>query len=228
MGRKSVNGEDGYLKHLILIICLLVLTNCTFLVTTFEIGGAAATAEGASTAVEVAQALDIAGTAGDAVSVRETGKTLSDHVVSGLTGKDCRLLRKIRGRGDYCEIPLPNLNTRNKIKVFQIVEGIRPVNGKMGPLTRQAYWNYEHEVKAWDSKIYDKLPKTAPEIIRLQQDNGLEAIGEIGPRTTRLLIKLHKEIKDGIDKEAKRSVRNADRGRSQGHDLWGHQRTIKE
>jgi len=204
------------------------LTNCTFLVTTFEIGGAAATAEGASTAVEVAQVLDIAGTAGDAVSVKETGKTLSDHVVSGLTGKDCRLLRKIRGKGDYCEIPLPNLNTRNKIKVFQIVEGIRPVNGKMGPLTRQAYWNYAHEVKSWNSTIYDKLPKTAPEIIRLQQDNGLEAIGEIGPRTTRLLIKLHKEIKDGIDKEAERSVRNADRGRSQGHDLWGHQRTIEE
>jgi hypothetical protein len=198
------------------------------LVTTFEIGGAAATAEGASTAVEVAQALDIAGTAGDAVSVKETGKTLSDHVVSRLTGKDCRLIRKIRGRGDYCEIPLPNLNTRNKIKVFQIVEGIRPVNGKMGPLTRQAYWNYEHEVKEWNPTIYKKMPKTAPEIIRLQQDNGLEAIGEIGPRTTRLLIKLHKEIKDGIDKETERSVRDADRGRSQGHDIWGHQRIIEE
>ena len=183
------------MKFSIVLISIL-LQGCTFLVTTFEIGGAAATAEGASTAVEVAQALDIAGTAGDAVSVKETGKTLSDHVVSGLTGKDCRLLRKIRGRGDYCEIPLPNLNTRNKIKVFQIVEGIRPVNGRMGPLTRQAYWNYEHEVKFWDSKIYDKLPKTAPEIIRLQQDNGLEAIGEIGPKTTRLLIKMYEEIKN--------------------------------
>jgi hypothetical protein len=184
------------LNHLILILNLLCLQGCTLLVTTFEIGGAAATAESASTAVEVAQALDIAGTAGDVVSVKETGKTLSDHVVSGLTGKDCRLIRKIRGRGDYCEIPLPNLNTRNKIKVFQIVEGIRPVNGRMGPLTRQAYWNYEHEVKSWDSKIYDKLPKTAPEIIRLQKDNGLEPIGEIGPRTTRLLIKLFKELKN--------------------------------
>lgn len=181
-------------KHVILLIVLLMTQSCTLLVTTFEIGGAAATAEGASTAVEVAQALDIAGTAGDAISVKETGKTLSDHVVSGLTGKDCRLLRKVRGRGDYCEIPLPNLNTRNKIKVFQIVEGIRPVNGKMGPLTRQAYWNYEHEVKTWNPKIYKKMPKTAPEIIRFQQDNGLEAIGEIGPRTTKLLIKLHQEL----------------------------------
>ena len=181
-------------KHVIILIILVVTQGCTLLVTTFEIGGAAATAEGASTAVEVAQALDLAGTAGDVVSVKETGKTLSDHVVSGLTGKDCRLLRKVRGRGDYCEIPLPNLNTRNKIKVFQIVEGIRPVNGHMGPLTRQAYWNYEHEVRAWDSKIYDKLPKTAPEIIRFQQDNGLEAIGEIGPRTTKLLIKLHQDL----------------------------------
>lgn len=179
---------------LVLIFTFLLTQGCTLIVTTFEIGGAAATAEGASTAVEVAQALDIAGTAGDVVSVKETGKTLSDHVVSGLTGKDCRMLRKIRGRGDYCEIPLPNLNTRNKIKVFQIVEGIRPVNGKMGPLTRQAYWNYEHEVKSWDSTVYDKLPKTAPEIIRFQQDNGLEAIGEIGPRTTKLLIELHKSL----------------------------------
>jgi len=107
---------------LVLIFTFLLTQGCTFLVTTFEIGGAAATAEGASTAVEVAQALDIAGTAGDAVSVKETGKTLSDHVVSGLTGKDCRLLRKIRGRGDYCEIPLPNLNTRNKIKVFKLLK----------------------------------------------------------------------------------------------------------
>jgi len=181
---------------LVLLLAVLLTQGCTLIVTTFEIGGAAATAESASTAVEVAQALDIAGTAGDVVSVKETGKTLSDHVVSGLTGKDCRLIRKVRGRGDYCEIPLPNLNTRNKIKVFQIVEGIRPVNGKMGPLTRQAYWNYEHEVKSWDSKIYDKLPKTAPEIIRLQKDNGLEPIGEIGPRTTRLLIKLFKELKN--------------------------------
>ena len=182
------------MKKTILILSLLCLQGCTLLVTTFEIGGAAATAEGASTAVEVAQALDVASTAGDVVSVKETGKTLSDHVVSGLTGKDCRMLRKIRGSGDYCEIPLPNLNTRNKIKVFQIVEGIRPVNGKMGPLTRQAYWNYEHEVKAWDSKIYDKLPKTAPEIIRLQMDNRLEPIGEIGPKTTKLLIKLHQDL----------------------------------
>ena len=181
---------------LVLLLAILLTQGCTFLVTTFEIGGAAATAEGANTAVEVAQALDIAGTAGDAVSVKETGKTLSDHVVSGLTGKDCRLLRKVRGRGDYCEIPLPNLNTRNKIKVFQIVEGIRPVNGNMGPLTRQAYWNYKHEVKAWDPTIYDKLPKTAPEIIRLQKDNGLEPIGEIGPKTTRLLIKLFKDLKN--------------------------------
>ena len=181
---------------LVLLLAVLLTQGCTLIVTTFEIGGAAATAESASTAVEVAQALDIAGTAGDVVSVKETGKTLSDHVVSGLTGKDCRLIRKVRGRGDYCERPLPNLNTRNKIKVFQIVEGIRPVNGKMGPLTRQAYWNYEHEVKSWDSKIYDKLPKTAPEIIRLQKDNGLEPIGEIGPRTTRLLIKLFKELKN--------------------------------
>lgn len=177
-----------------ILISLFFLQGCTLLVTTFNIGGAAATAEGASTAVEVAQALDIAGTAGDAISVKETGKTLSDHVVSGLTGKDCRLLRKVRGKGGYCEIPLPNLNTRNKIKVFQIVEGIRPVNGNMGPLTRQAYWNYEREVKKWNSKIYDKLPKTAPEIIRLQLDNGLEAIGEIGPRTTKLLIKLHNDL----------------------------------
>ena len=198
------------------------------MVTTFEIGGAAATAEGASTAVEVAQALDIAGTAGDAVSVKETGKTLSDHVVSGLTGKDCRLIRKIRGKGDYCEILLPNLNTHNKIKVFQIVEGIRPINGNMGPLTRQAFWNYEHEVKEWDPTIYDKLPKTAPEVIELQKEHGLEPIGEIGPKTTKILIKLYEEIKDGLIQETQRSVRDADRGRSQGHDLWSHQRVGQE
>lgn len=175
-------------------IMILGASGCTFLVTTFEIGGAAATAEGASTAVEVAQALDLAGTAGNAVSVKETGKTLSDHVVSGLTGKDCKLLRKIRGRGDYCDFYLPEVDSINNIKIFQIIEGIRPVNGKMGPLTRQAYWNYQHEVKTWDQKLYKKFPRTEEEIQEFQRDNGIEPIGIIGPKTTRALIKYRNSL----------------------------------
>ena len=182
------------MKTAILILSLFVLTNCTLLVTTFEIGGAAATAEGASTALEVAQALDAAGTAGDVVSVKETGKTLTDHVVSFLTEKDCSLWRKLKGDGAYCEVYLPLMDTVNRIRVFQVIEGIRPVNGKMGPKTRQAYWNYEHGVKEWDQTLYLKFPHTEEEVKQYQEENGLEPVGTIGPKTIKLLIKLHQEL----------------------------------
>jgi peptidoglycan hydrolase-like protein with peptidoglycan-binding domain len=176
---------------------MFFLQGCTFLVTTFEIGGAAATAGSTTTAVEVAQALDIAGTAGDAVSIKETGKTLTDHVVSFLTEKDCSLWRKLKGDGAYCEVYLPKMDTVNRIRIFQIIEGIRPVNGKMGPLTRQAYWNYEHGVREWDQKLYLKFPHTEEEVKAYQKENGITPQnGNIGPKTIKSLIKFYNDLKN--------------------------------
>ena len=142
----------------------------------------------------------MAGTAGDAVSVKETGKTLSDHIVSFLTEKDCKLLRKIRGRGAYCEVYLPKMDTVNRIRVFQIIEEIRPVNGKMGPLTRQAYWNYEHGVKIWDQKLYKKFPRTEEKVREYQRENGIVPHnGNIGPKTIKSLIKYYSTLKGERD-----------------------------
>lgn len=189
-------------RGLYLIGLILLLQGCALLVTATGAGtvgtGAAVTT---STAMEVAQALDVAKTAGDVVAYNQTGKTLTDHVVSKLTGKDCRLFRKIKGEGDYCEpveIVLPVLNTKNKIKIFQIIEDIRPVNGHMGPLTRQAYWRYEHGGRIWDSDLYDLFPKNDTEIREFQKEHGIEPIGKVGPKTIRALIEYYKEIKKEI------------------------------
>jgi hypothetical protein len=44
-----------------------------------------------ATAVAVAEAVDTAKTAGDAVAYGTTGKTLTDHALDKVTGKDCRM-----------------------------------------------------------------------------------------------------------------------------------------
>ena len=199
------------------------------MVTTFELGGAATAAGSTTAAVEVAQALDVAKTAGDVASVQQTGKTLTDHLISKLTDKDCSLWRKLKGEGAYCEVILPILDTTNKIRVFQIIEGIRPVNGRMGPLTRQAYWNYEHGVREWDDDLYDIFPKNVAEVKEFQEKKGITPVnGNIGPKTIRELIKFYEEIKDGAIQETQGSIRELDRGRGQGHDIWSHQRISKE
>ena len=42
-----------------------------------------------ATAVTVAEAVDTAKTAGDAVAYGTTGKTLTDHALDKITGRDC-------------------------------------------------------------------------------------------------------------------------------------------
>ena len=174
-----------------LIISTILLQGCTLLVTTTGIGTTAGATVTTTSALEVAQALDAAKAVGDVASVQVTGKTLTDHIVSKLTGKDCRLFRKIKGEGDYCEpveIVLPILNTENKIKVFQIIEGIRPVNGKMGPQTQQAYWQYEHGVKPWDTEFYMKFPRNDTQVMMFQRLYGIEQVPNVGPKTIKMLI----------------------------------------
>lgn len=183
-----------------LLPLLFFLQGCAILVTatgSATVGtGAAATT---TTAMEVAQALDAAKAVGDVASYQSTGKTLTDHAISYLTGKDCRLARKIAGKGDYCEpvkIILPILNTPNKIKVFQIIEGIRPVNGHMGPLTRQAYWEYEHGVRTWDVDLYMKFPRNDTQVMQFQKLYDIEQVPNVGPKTIEALIKYRDALID--------------------------------
>lgn len=183
------------------LVSVLLSQGCTLLVT---ITGAGTTGAGAAatttTALEVAQALDVAKTVGDVASVQQTGKTLTDHLVSKLTDKDCSLWRKLKGEGAYCEVILPILDTTNKIRVFQIIEGIRPVNGRMGPLTRQAYWNYEHGLREWDDDLYDLFPRTEEEVKKYQLENGITPQnGNIGPKTIDSLIKYYSTLKGERD-----------------------------
>lgn len=180
-------------RRLYIVGLVLLTQGCAILVTATGAGtvgtGTAATT---STALEVAQALDAAKAVGDVASYQKTGKTLTDHFISKLTGKDCRLARKLKGEGDYCEpfeIILPILNTKNKIKVFQIIEGIRPVNGHMGPLTRQAYWQYEHGVKEWDAEFYMKFPRNDTQVMMFQRLYDIEQVPNVGPKTINMLIK---------------------------------------
>lgn len=182
-------------------ISLLSLQGCTLLVSVTGIGttgaGAAATT---TTAMEVAQALDAAKTVGDVASIQQTGKTLTDHIVSTLTDKDCSLWRKLKGDGAYCEVYLPKMDTVNRIRIFQIIEGIRPVNGKMGPKTRQAYWNYEHGVREWDQSLYKKFPHTKEEVKEYQSENDITPVnGNIGPKTIKSLIKYYSTLKGERD-----------------------------
>lgn len=180
------------------VILILLLQGCAVgivkLLGIGEAATAATAASGATSALEIAEAVDLAKSAGDAVAYQKTGKTLTDHFVSRLTGKDCRLVRKIKSEGGYCQIWLPIIDTKDKIKVFQIIENIRPVNGHLGPLTRQAFWNYEHGLKEWDPDIYDQFPKTEEEIKQYQEEHGLNPVGYIGPETTKLLIKLRQDL----------------------------------
>jgi len=195
-------------RRLYIVGLVVLLQGCaTSIITilgmdTAVVGGAEVTTAAYSTA----EAIDTAKTVGDSISYMENGKTLTDHVISKLTGKDCRLFRKIKGEGDYCEpveIILPILNTKNKIKVFQIIEGIRPINGNMGPLTRQAYWNYKHGVKTWDVEFYMKFPRNDTQVMQFQKLYGIEQVPNVGPKTINMLIKY-------LDALIEETVKNTD------------------
>ena len=95
------------MKQLVsLLLTISMLQGCA--VTVVELLGLGATTEVAtggavsSTAVSIAQTLDIAKTTGDVVSFVDTGKTLTDHVISKYTGKDCRTFNILEEK-EVCE-----------------------------------------------------------------------------------------------------------------------------
>jgi peptidoglycan hydrolase-like protein with peptidoglycan-binding domain len=100
-------------------------------------GGSAAT-------IQAAQTIDAIKTAGDLGSVAVTNKTITDHAISALSGKDCRLLN-IFNKKNICKTPAPDVSTPEKIKAFQKFKNLEQT-GKIGPKTRIALWRIEHEL----------------------------------------------------------------------------------
>jgi len=104
----------------------------------------ASSAGGSASTVQVAQTIDMVKTAGDVGSAAVTNKTLTDHALSALSGKDCRVLN-IFDKKKICKTPMPDVSTPEKIKAFQKSKDLEQT-GKIGPKTRMALWRIEHEL----------------------------------------------------------------------------------
>ena len=122
--------------RLILCMCLL-LQGCVTMVATNMGAGAAV--------VATAETVDQVKTAADVVSYGTTHKTLTDHVLSAVTGRDCNLVNVFDKYHKVCREKIPDLSTPEKIKAFQQAKGIEPT-GTLGPKTRTAVWRIEHEL----------------------------------------------------------------------------------
>jgi murein L,D-transpeptidase YcbB/YkuD len=95
--------------------------------------------------VAVAETVDTAKTAGDVVAFGTTGKTLTDHALDAVTGRDCKLFNVFDKYRKVCKERMPDLGTREKIQAFQKSKGIEPT-GTIGPKTRMAVWRIKHEL----------------------------------------------------------------------------------
>jgi murein L,D-transpeptidase YcbB/YkuD len=104
----------------------------------------ASSAGGSAGTIQVAQTIDMVKTAGDLGSAAVTNKTLTDHALSALSGKDCRVLN-IFDKKKICKTPMPDVSTSEKIKDFQKSKNLEQT-GKIGPKTRMALWRIEHEL----------------------------------------------------------------------------------
>jgi hypothetical protein len=98
-----------------------------------------------ATAVTVAEAVDTVKTAGDAVALGTTGKTLTDHALDKITGRDCKLFNVFDRNHRVCKERMPELRTSAQIRAFQKSKNLEPT-GRIGPLTRIAIWRIKHEL----------------------------------------------------------------------------------
>lgn len=121
--------------HLLLVLTLTTLQGCVLL---------ASSAGGSAGTIQVAQTIDMVKTAGDLGSVVATNKTVTDHALSALSGKDCRILN-IFDKKKICKTPMPDVSTPEKIKTFQKSKDLEQT-GKIGPKTRMALWRIQHEL----------------------------------------------------------------------------------
>ena len=120
----------------ILFVCLL-LQGCVTMVATNMGAGAAV--------VATAETVDQVKTAADVVSYGTTSKTLTDHALDAITGRDCNLINTFSKYRKVCREKMPDLSTPEKIKAFQKSKGLEQT-GRVGPLTRTAVWRIKHEL----------------------------------------------------------------------------------
>ena len=122
--------------RLILCMCLL-LQGCVTMVATNMGAGAAV--------VATAETVDQVKTAADVVSYGTTRKTLTDHALDAVTGRDCNLINAFNKYRKVCREKMPDLSTKEKIRAFQKSKGLEQT-GRIGPLTRIAVWRIKHEL----------------------------------------------------------------------------------
>lgn len=121
----------------LLLVSGLLLQGCA----TMVVGNMGAGA----TAVAVAETVDTAKTAGDVVAYGATGKTLTDHALDAVTGRDCNLILIFNKYRKVCRERMPDLSTKEKIRAFQKSKGLEQT-GRIGPLTSIAIWRIKHEL----------------------------------------------------------------------------------
>ena len=124
------------MRYAIIFIMLLQASCVTFLAGNMGAG---------ATAVAVAEAVDTAKTAGDVVAYGTTGKTLTDHALDRVTGRDCKLFHVFDRDRRVCKERMPELKTSAQIRAFQKSKNLEPT-GTIGPLTRIAIWRIRHEL----------------------------------------------------------------------------------
>jgi hypothetical protein len=122
--------------RLLLVSCLLLQGCATMVVGNMGAG---------ATAVAVAETVDTAKTAGDVVAYGTTGKTLTDHALDAVTGRDCNLILIFNKYRKVCRERMPDLSTKEKIRAFQKSKGLEQT-GRIGPLTSIAIWRIKHEL----------------------------------------------------------------------------------
>ena len=124
------------MRYAVIFIMLLQVSCVTFLAGNMGAG---------ATAVTVAEAVDTAKTAGDAVALGTTGKTLTDHALDRITGRDCKLFRVFDRDRRVCRERMPELKTAAQIRAFQKSKNLEQT-GRIGPLTSIAIWRIKHEL----------------------------------------------------------------------------------
>lgn len=123
------------IKLILLFLIFTSLEGCALL---------ASSAGGSAGTIQVAQTIDMLKTAGDVGSAAVTNKTLTDHALSAISGKDCRIFN-IFDKKKICKTPMPDVSTPEKIKAFQKSKDLEET-GKIGPKTRMALWRIQHEL----------------------------------------------------------------------------------
>jgi hypothetical protein len=122
--------------RLILFLCLL-LQGCVTMIASNMGAGAAV--------IATAETVDQVKTAADVVSYGTTSKTLTDHALDSVTGRDCNLINAFNKYRKVCRERMPDLSTKEKIRAFQKSKGLEQT-GQIGPLTRIAVWRIKHEL----------------------------------------------------------------------------------